>query len=91
MFGYAFIALCLLSGYLAWRGSGRIWNGIIAGTTVPIFAFIVLAGLMGRETFFSAMVVNPVWVLLGIIATLGTMMVAFRNLRDSVGKGEKRD
>jgi hypothetical protein len=31
---HGFIVLSLLYGYLAWRGSGRVWNGVLGAVVL---------------------------------------------------------
>ena len=46
----AFIAVGVLFGYLVWRGSGKIWNAVLAALCLPIIGIIIFGSTIGRET-----------------------------------------
>ena len=68
----AFIAVGALFGFLVWRGSGKIWNTILAALCLPIIGIIIFGAAIGRD---NLEIMSWPLVLAGVIAAL--LIVAF--------------
>jgi len=73
-FGYGFVGLMAVSGWLAWRGSHRFVSALIAGLFAPLLALIAFGALIGRAEFETLGHTSPHWLFAGIVVTLAALV-----------------
>ena len=74
--GGAFVLIYAAAcGWLAWRGSGRIYNAIMAAFWVPFSGFMVVAMFVGRENLDS---VGVGWMFLASLPVVAILIWAHR-------------
>ena len=75
-FGYGFVSLMALSGWLAWRGTHRFVRALYAGLFAPLIALIVFGGFVGRPELQA---MDHLSIFVGIVVVLAGLVFAFRD------------